>query len=76
MIIAIADDECHRADPASMYSDMIYAFALSIAGAILFLLVDKYEPNGRIASLLKFLILFVSGMAIVHKLHLYGFSLF
>jgi len=76
MIIAIADDECHRAEPASMYSDMIYAFALSIAGAILFLLVDRYEPNGRIASLLKFLILFVSGVAIVHKLHLYGFSLF
>ena len=42
----------------------------------MFLLVDRYEPNGRIASLLKFLILFVSGVAIVHKLHLYGFSLF
>jgi len=59
-----------------MYSDMIFTFALSIAGGMLFSLVDRYEPNGRIASLLKFLILFVSGVAIVHKLHLYGFSLF
>ena len=59
-----------------MSSDLIYAFALSIAGAILFLLVDKYEPHGPTVRLLKFLILFVSGVAIVHKLHLYGFSLF
>jgi hypothetical protein len=67
---------CHRAEPASMYSDMIYAFALSIAGAILFLLVDRYEPHGPTARLLKFLILFVSGVAIMHKLRPYGFSLF
>jgi hypothetical protein len=55
---------------------MIYAFALSIAGAILFLLVDRYEPHGPTARLLKFLILFVSGVAIMHKLRPYGFSLF
>ena len=59
-----------------MSSDLIYAFALSVAGAILFLLVDKYKPHGPTARLLKFLILFVSGVAIMHKLRPYGFSLF
>jgi len=59
-----------------MHSDMIYAFALSIAGAMMFLLVDKYETHGPTARVLKFLILFVSGVAILHKLRPYGLSLF
>ena len=33
-----------------------------------FLLVDKYEPEGPLARLLKFLILFVAGVAILHRL--------
>jgi hypothetical protein len=45
-------------------------------GAVLFLLVDKYEPDGHMARLLKFLVLFVSSVAILHKLQPYGFALF
>ena len=42
----------------------------------MFLLVDKYEPEASMARLLKFLILFVAGVAILHKLQPYGFALF
>ena len=46
-------------------------FSIGFVGAILFLLVDKYEPEGPLARLLKFLILFVAGVAILHKLQPY-----
>ena len=39
-----------------MYSDVLYSFTIGFVGAILFLLVDKYEPEGPLARLLKFLI--------------------
>jgi hypothetical protein len=55
-----------------MYSDVLYSFTIGFVGAILFLLVDKYEPEGPLARLLKFLILFVAGVAILHKLQPYG----
>jgi hypothetical protein len=43
----------------------------------LFLLVDKYEREGPMARLLKFLLLFVAGVAILHKLQpLLGIELF
>ena len=58
-----------------MYSDVIYSFAIGFVGAILFLLVDKHEPDGSMA-LLKFLILFVAGVAVLHKLQPYGLALF
>ena len=51
-----------------MYSDVLYSLTIGFVGAILFLLVDKYEPEGPLARLLKFLILFVAGVAILHKL--------
>jgi hypothetical protein len=59
-----------------VYSDVLYSFTIGFAGAILFLLVDKYEPDGPMARLLKFLILFVAGVAILHKLQPYGLALF
>jgi F0F1-type ATP synthase assembly protein I len=59
-----------------MYSDLFYSFIIGLVGAILFLLVDKYEPEGPLARLLKFLILFVAGVAILHKLQPYGLALF
>jgi hypothetical protein len=40
------------------------------------LLVDKYERSRAMAGLLKFLVLFVSGVVIMHKLSAYGLSLF
>jgi hypothetical protein len=61
---------------AHMYSDLFYSFIIGFVGAILFLLVDKYEPEGPLARLLKFLILFVAGVAILHKLQPYGLALF
>jgi hypothetical protein len=59
-----------------MYLDWYYSFIIGFVGAILFLLVDKYEPEGPMARLLKFLILFVGGIAILHKLHPYDLALF
>ena len=49
---------------------------LVFSGAILFLLVDKYEPEGAWAGLLKFLVLFVAGVAVLHRLQPYGLALF
>jgi hypothetical protein len=57
-----------------MYSDVIYAFSFGLGGAILFLLVDKYEKNAVAGNLLKFSVLAVSGLAILHKL--LGFNWF
>jgi hypothetical protein len=46
-------------------------------GATLFLVVDKYERDGSIANLLKFLVLVVGGLAILHKLQpLLGIAIF
>ena len=70
-VTAICDGE-----PTRMYSDVIYSFAIGFVGAILFLLVDKHEPDGPMARLLKFLILFVASVAILHKLQPYGLALF
>ena len=50
-----------------MYSDVLYSFTIGFVGAILFLLVDKYESEGPLARLPKFLILFVAGVAILHN---------
>jgi hypothetical protein len=59
-----------------MYWNWVYSFVIGFVGAILFLLVDKYEPDGPMARLLKFLVLFVSSIAILHKLQPYGLALF
>ena len=59
-----------------MYSDALYSFTIGFVGAILFLLVDKYQPVGPLARLLKFLILFVAGVAILHKLQPNGLAMF
>jgi hypothetical protein len=59
-----------------MYSDVIYSFGIGFGGAILFLLVDQYEKDKVVASLLKFMVLAVSGLAILHKLGPFGFVLF
>jgi hypothetical protein len=37
-----------------MYLDAIYSLVIGFVGAILFVLVDKYEPDGPLARLLKF----------------------
>jgi hypothetical protein len=52
------------------------SFMIGFVGAILFLLVDRYEPDGPMARLLKFLLLFVAGVAILHKLKPSGLALF
>ena len=43
--------------PRIMYLDAIYSLVIGFVGAILFVLVDKYEPDGPLARLLKFLVL-------------------
>jgi hypothetical protein len=59
-----------------MYSDVIYSVAIAFVAAIQFLLVHRHEPDGPMARLLKFLVLFVSGVAILHRLQLGGVALF
>jgi hypothetical protein len=59
-----------------MYSDLFYSFTISVIGAVLFLLVDRYEPERPLARLLKFLVLFVTGVAVLHRLQPYGLALF
>ena len=59
-----------------MFSDVIYSFGIGFGGALLFLLVDRYENNKVVASLLRFMVLAVSGLAILHRLRLFGFALF
>ena len=54
----------------------VESFVIAFVGAILFWLVDKYEPHGLMARLLKFLVLFVAAVAIMHKLQPFGLSLF
>jgi F0F1-type ATP synthase assembly protein I len=61
---------------AHLYSDLFYSLTVGFVGAILFVLVDKYEPEGPLAHLLKFLVLFVAGVAILHRLQPYGLALF
>jgi hypothetical protein len=39
-----------------MNLDLFYAFTVAFVGATLFLLVDKYEREGPMAHLLKFLV--------------------
>ena len=42
-----------------MNSAFIYSFIIGVVGAALFLFVDKYERDGMVANLLKFLVLVV-----------------
>ena len=51
-------------------------FGIGFGGALLFLLVDRYEKDKVVASLLRFMVLAVSGLAILHKLRPLGFALF
>lgn len=60
-----------------MNLDFFYAFTVAFVGATLFLLVDEYERDGSVAHQLKFLVLFVAGVAIQHKLQpMFGIELF
>jgi hypothetical protein len=60
-----------------MNLDLFYAFTIAFVGATLFMLVDEYERDGPVARLLKFLVPFVAGVAILHKLQpMFGVVLF
>jgi hypothetical protein len=48
--------------------DLIYALAITFVGAVLFLTVDGYEDDAMVASLLKFLVLIFTSVAILHRL--------
>ena len=45
-----------------------YVFTICFVGALLFLIVDKFEPNRRLASVLKFLLLALSAAAVARQL--------
>jgi hypothetical protein len=60
-----------------MNPDFIDALIIGFIGAVLFLFVDKYEHDGSMANLLKFSLLVIGGVAILHKLQpLLGIALF
>jgi hypothetical protein len=67
-------ERLHPGDRAHVFEFVL--FTIGFVGAILFLVVDKHEPDGPMARLLKFLILFVAGVAILHKLQPYVLALF
>jgi hypothetical protein len=46
----------------------IYVFSVWCVGTILLRVVNKFEPNPRLALVLKFLILAISAAAIVSRL--------
>jgi hypothetical protein len=46
----------------------IYVFSVRCVGTILLRVVNKFEPNPRLALVLKFLILAISAAAIVSRL--------
>jgi hypothetical protein len=50
-------------DPA-----LIYSLVIGCVGAALFLLVDKYERDERVANWLKLMVLVISSVAIPHRL--------
>jgi hypothetical protein len=56
----------------------IEALVIGFVGAILFVAVDAFERNSTAANLLKFLVLVIGGIAILHKLGptLLGIALF
>jgi hypothetical protein len=45
-----------------VHYDLLYSLIVSFTGTTLFLLVDKYERNHAMATLLKFLVLSVSSI--------------
>lgn len=62
----------------NMAGTLVYSFVIGSVGATLFVLVDKYERDGMVGSILKVLILAVGGVAILHKLgpSVFGIGLF
>jgi hypothetical protein len=75
-----ASRTCAGTTPLNCISAMpwafIQSFVIAVVGAILFLLVVKYEEDGPIPRLIKFLVLFAAGLAIMHKLEPFGLTLF
>jgi hypothetical protein len=64
-----------RTGPLDM--DFIYAPGIAFAGAILFLLVDKYKKDAHVAKWLKLLIvLVISSIAMLHRLQPLGIEWF
>jgi hypothetical protein len=47
---------------------VIYIFSISVAAAVLFVAVNKFEPDRLLALALKFVIVFVSVAAVTGKL--------
>jgi len=57
---------------------LIEALIIGFVGAVLFVAVDRFERNGPMANFLKFLVLVIGAVAVLHKLGptLLGIALF
>jgi hypothetical protein len=64
-------DRFHKDHPA-----LIYSLVHRLVGAALFMLVDKYEKDERVAIWLKLMVLVISSVAILHILQPFGIQLF
>jgi multisubunit Na+/H+ antiporter MnhB subunit len=47
---------------------LTYVFIICAVAAVLFLIVDDFEPNRRLASVLKFLVLVLGAAAVARQL--------
>ena len=52
----------------------VYSAGIGFGGALMFFFFNKYEPDGPMSRLLRFLVPLVGALAILHKLKPYGFS--
>jgi hypothetical protein len=56
---------------------VLEALLIGFLGAVLFLFVDRYEPNTSIAYVLKFLVLLWGGAVVLHRMQpLFGIDWF
>lgn len=56
---------------------VLEALLIGFLGAVLFLFVDRYEPNTSIVYVLKFLVLLWGGASVLHRVQpLFGIALF
>ena len=58
----------HVRQSAGVCWALLYSFTICFVGTVLFLTVDKFEPDRRYANVLKLLILALSAAAIARQL--------
>ena len=55
-------------DGATDMRSLFYAFSIGFAGSVLFVIVNRFEPNRRLATLLMMLLIGVTAAAVLNRL--------